>query len=88
MADNTVSFLSVIAGGRTRDATIVREAFDDDAEEMKNTHEHVAGFLIVTWDDEGFMKSSLHEGERSPYKACDLRSEITTRLNEHLSDAN
>ena len=85
MTAEVVPILTKIEGGRTKEAMRVREWFNEKGEALKNTHEHLSGFLIIAWDDEGFAASSLIMGTRFPLMPSVLKSEVSEIVSRHCS---
>lgn len=83
MTAEVVQFLTRLEGGRTKDAMIVREAFEEKAEELKNSHEHLSGFFIVVWDDEGYASSRFVTGDRFPLMPAIVKTEVAEIIATH-----
>lgn len=71
---------------RDRDANEVNADFAAACEKAVTDCDRMAGFLIVTWDDEGFKKSILVRGKRFPIPSDMLpdavREAAVVRVNE------
>lgn len=83
MTAEVVQFLTRLEGGRTKDAMIVREAFEEKMEELKNCHEHLAGFFVIAWDDQGFAASRFVTGDRFPLMPATVKTEVAEMIAAH-----
>lgn len=69
---------------RDVEANEVHKQFAVESEVMTTETERMAGFVIVTWDDEGYMHSSLHVGEMSPLPMAMIPHLVKDYLKAHI----
>jgi len=76
--------LTLVEGGRARAANDVQNLFAELTSELSIECPEMAGFVVVAWDDEGFMNCTFHVGPRTPVPGMMLRDYVNQKIKETM----
>lgn len=79
------SNLRAIEGGRHIKARDVQDTLFGEVNILCGEVQTMAGFAVIAWDDEGFVASSYHTGDRNPYAPPLLPDIIAEEIQRHIS---